>query len=293
MTPAQRHVFRKALKALEGADASLAPEIRSDWALAVEKGKPADRARVINATIDRKVTYANTFSAKKLDLKKYNKLTASANSKHSAHGRTRTAMGVAWGHGDLARGAAAVNLGLQRGHLQERNGLIFEVSHTIDIQRGEEQCVAGEAAASSCEFDMMQGEVKKHLGWLSWAEAKQHADGKTRPPSADAKSHIETAVGMVSVTMDEFKKQAHILASRTVPDHLKTWTPLVTRGFELMNELNAKYIMPFDNMICMGDFDAKSDKELKIELLGLQPKYEELQSVATQLKSSVRSTQTK
>ena len=168
--------------------------------------------------------------------------------------------------------------------------MIYEVAHNIDIKRGEEQSISGEAAASSDEFAMLHTEVKKHLGWVSWAEVQSVKDIANRPPSAEGKAHIETAIMMATDTIEDVKKQARILSSRCIPDHMKTWSPMVARGFDLIQEINTKYIAPLDHIICTGELNQHSDKDLKFKLHGLQPSYEELQSVATQLKASVRST---
>ena len=85
----------------------LPQEVREQYEAA---RKPAERAAVVNDVVPCGATYSYKFCADGLSIAKLCKVFSSSSSTHTAKGHNMTELAMLWGHGDMARGEAAIEV---------------------------------------------------------------------------------------------------------------------------------------------------------------------------------------
>ena len=281
VTPQQRHVFKKALEALPGLPGSLPAPVQEAWEQAA-KGRPGDRAAIINATVPRDVSYKDTFKTSDLDLKRFTKVFRKAESSHKAEGIGRTEMEAMWGHGDQARGEQLVELALSRGELFLKNNLSYKRSHQVTVTKGQESGVEGSAVGSADDY----GNFTKDEAMDEWAQfaletpkgSQQLAIENKKPPTDKALSYLSKAKSKVDAAIEPIKASGKGFAKLTLPPHQRTHSELLKKALLLSKQTQNEYLGRIDDLVSINS-DTVSDQDVKRHLNSLRPTYEELSSI--------------
>lgn len=122
--------------------------VREKWDLAV-KGKPRDRAAVINACVPKDVSYGDVLKVNPEKLSRIAHMFKEQKTIVKLSGRTWTSLAQEWGHGDESKGGEAIARALKRGDLKEKDGLYFDRSQ------------------------IMSWEQKKGTTWETWDDCKK------------------------------------------------------------------------------------------------------------------------
>lgn len=201
ITPQQRHVWKKALSLPEGVTGSVPAEVRESYQQA---STPKLRNAVVNAFTDKSCSYGDKIKFSNATVMKFRKQFHVKTEKQTAQGLSYTALRSDLGHGDLKAGAQAIDEGLETGDIVKHNGLYYMKSHMMEEARSSESSSVVKATAKNVQnedFDQLADALEGH----SWAQfalmgermralPSTHKEAVTKPPSAEAMEHLETAV---------------------------------------------------------------------------------------------------
>ena len=255
------------------------------------KAKPKHRAAVINATIPRGTGYGDVFSLAGMDIQKFHRRSTTTLNGATQMGKTKTELEVMWGFGDLDKGAAAVKLGLSRGHIQEKDGLLYVQNREITVNDQKEISFEGMAKSDAAEVEGSMIADREIEEWAVFAK-KGHSCPRmlslcdAAPPSSEGQAHCEQASAKCHTAIAEVKGHGRTLAARQVPPHLRTWTFTLSRALALSKDIDTMFLQEIDEHIMMGTIATKTDNELKAILVKLEPMYEELMACAKTLKQA-------
>ena len=286
VTPAQRHVFKKALGALPGLPGSLPDEVREQFDKA---SKPAEKAAVINAVVPRDVKYKDQFDVSTMNFEKFAKAFRSKTSAHETMGSTRSELEMKWGHGDWKKGSEAIDRALAKKELILQNGLLYSRSHKVVVAAHEEQGVRGSGSASTHDYAEQQSSIEGEIDeWVKFSIASEPSKNlgalRKAPPSSMAEQYVEEARRKCNDACSAVKTLGSQLKALALPQHQRTYMSSLQRALQLSREVHDEFLTQFDDMCTMG-MDEKSDMDIKNLLLELKPKYEELQSLAANLRA--------
>ena len=296
ITPEQRHVWNKALKAPENDPKAIPPVVLAEWQKATT---PQMRANIIMTFCPPDVRYKDVavFNSSHMN-KFYEKVFAKSESKLGV-GRTWIELRSFLAVGTLASGETAIEEGMQSGDIQKKKGLYYLVQHHLaectTETHGEE--VKGRLNEIPTDLRKKLTQWAPSHDWSAFALLDKRLLALTdadfdetvaKPPSEEAVAHLTSACERAQKLGREIRQLAQSLTRHA--SSLAKGNSVETQVTNAMDKLESLELMlPELQVLQTRRLMTTTDDTIKRALAKIAPEYEDCEAMANALKAVKKS----